>query len=209
MIDVDPEYLILSYRLTYLGLPDPHESPETYPLTWRINIRATVFADDDSDGEEHSIGSCLVYTVPDAGRIDLFNTLNSVDHELAPFGKVLGVLRPDLLHEAGMRDLGGDLMILSSLQIKPDYRGHWLGHHVLWAILATIGRSVALVALRAGPRIKDDGPEEGTPEHEAAKAKLRSYWETFGFIPVLDGDLGDYLVYFTRPHELSDEVAPL
>lgn len=206
MIDVDPEYLILSYRLRYLGLPDPDESPETYPLAWRINIHAEVFAGDDSDGEEHNVGSAVVYTVPDAGRIDLFNTLGAVNQELASFGKVLGVLRPDLLDEAGMIEFGGDLMILSSLLIKPDYRGQWLGHHVLWAVLATIGRSSALVALRAAPPLEDDGPEEGTPEHDAAKAALRSYWESFGFVPVLNGDFGDYMVYFTGPRELSDEV---
>jgi hypothetical protein len=207
MIDIDPEYLILTYRLTYLGVPDAHESPETYPLVWHVDIRATVFPDDEEDGEEHSVGSALVYTVLDAGLIDLFNTLK-VHRRLASFGEVLGVLRPDLLAEAGMRDFGGDLMILASLLIKPEYRGQWLGHHVLWAVLDTIGRSVALVVLRVAPRIKDDGPQEGTPEHDAAKAALRLYWESFGFIPVLDGEFGDYMAYFTGPRALSDEVLP-
>lgn len=206
MIDVDPEYLILSYRLTYLGVPDAQESPETYPLAWRINIYAEVFAENDAV-EEHSIGSALVYTVPDAGRIDLASTLD-VDKNLASFGNILGVLRPDLLEAAGMRDLGGDLMILSSLLIKPAYRGQWLGHHVLLAVLATIGRSVALVALRAAPPLEHDGPEEEIPEHHAAKSTLHSYWESFGFIPVLEEEFADYMVYFTGPHELSDEVLP-
>lgn len=206
MIDVDPEYLILSYRLTYLGVPDAQESPETYPLAWRINIYAEVFTEND-DVEEHSIGSAMVYTIPDAGRIDLFSTLD-LDKKLAPFGKMLGVLRPDLLDAAGMKDLGGDLMILSGLLIKPDYRGQWLGHHVLLAVLATIGRSVALVALRAAPQLEHDGPGEETPEHHAAKLALHSYWESFGFIPVLDGEFADYMVYFTGPPELADEVLP-
>jgi GNAT superfamily N-acetyltransferase len=209
MIVVDPEYLTLSYRLSYLGMPDARESPETYPLEWHIDIHATVFPDDDSDGEEHSVGSAVIYTILKAGRIDLFHTLDAVDQELASFGELLDVMRPDLLDEAGLKDLGGDLMILSSLLINPDYRGQWLGHHVLWAVLATIGRSVALVALRAAPLLEDDGPEEGTPEHETAKAQLRSYWETFGFVPVLQDELGDYLVYFTAPHGESEEIVPI
>ena len=197
MIIVEPEYMTLSYRLEYQGLPDDRQFPETYPLTWQIGIRAEVFQDDEDDGDEHTIGSAVVYTVPDAGLIDLFNTLDAVDQELASFGEVLGIMRPDLLEEAGMKDFGGDLLILSSLEIGPDYRGQRLGHHVLRAILATIGRNAGLIALRAAPLLEDDGPDEGTPEHEAAKADLRSYWESFGFIPILKGALGDYLVYFT------------
>ncbi|WP_262103456.1 hypothetical protein [Arthrobacter sp. Marseille-P9274] len=198
MIDVEPHYMTLSYRLAYHGLPDHREAPETYPLSWEIDISAEIFPDDDGDGEQHSLGSAEAEIVPDAGMIDLFDTLDAVDADLASFGEVFGTMRPDLLEEAGMTEFGGDLLILTSLEIKPDYRGQELGHHVLRAILATIGRNVDLVALRAAPLLDDDGPEEGTPEHETAKAALRSYWESFGFMPVLKADSGDYLVYFTR-----------
>ncbi|NMR32330.1 hypothetical protein [Crystallibacter degradans] len=209
MIVVEPEYMSLSYRLKYQGVPDHRGYPETYPLTWQIDISADVFEDDEGDGEEHSIGSAVAHTVPDAGLINLFDTLDAVDQELASFGEVLGIMRPDVLEEAGMTVFGGDLLILSNVEIKPDYQGQKLGHHVLHAVLETIGRNTDLVVLRAAPLLEDDAPDELPPEHEAAKAALRSYWESFGFIPVLKDDHGDYLVYFVGrddDHDAGDSL---
>lgn len=40
MILIGPEYMALSYRLEYQSVPDHHRYPETYPLTWKIGIRA-------------------------------------------------------------------------------------------------------------------------------------------------------------------------
>jgi GNAT superfamily N-acetyltransferase len=88
---------------------------------------------------------------------------------------------------AGM-DLGGDLMILSSLWVDPQFRGHKIGHAILKAILGTVGRATSLVVLQA-PVLTDDGLLEGSPEHTAAKAALRRYWADFGFQKAA----GDYL----------------
>lgn len=86
-------------------------------------------------------------------------------------------------------DLGGDLMVLHSLRIEPRFRGNKIGHAVLKAILGTVGRSVSLVVLEAAPVLTDDGLQEGSPEHVAAKAALRRYWADFGFQVAA----GDYL----------------
>lgn len=43
--------------------------------------------------------------------------------------------------------------------------------------------------LQAAPVPTDDGPEEASPEHTAAKAALRRYWADFGFQEAA----GDYL----------------
>jgi hypothetical protein len=46
------------------------------------------------------------------------------------------------------------------------------------------------VVLQAAPVLSDDGAEEDTPEHKAAKVALRRYWTGFGF----EEAAGDYLV---------------
>jgi hypothetical protein len=130
--------------------------------------------------------------VPDAGLIDLFDTLDAVDQELASVAEMLTIERPELMPEAGM-ELGGDLLVLSSLWIDPKFRGHNLGHSVLKAILGTVGRAAAMVILQASPVLTDDGPEEGSPEHTASKEALRRYWTGFGFLEAA----GDYLVLGT------------
>lgn len=77
------------------------------------------------------------------------------------------------------------------------------------AILESIGRNTDLVVLRAAPLLDGDAPEDLPPEHETTKAVLLSYWESFGFIPVLKGDFGDYLVYFVGRDDEPDEGIPL
>jgi hypothetical protein len=48
----------------------------------------------------------------------------------------------------------------------------------------------ALVVLQAAPVLTEDGPEEGSPEHEAAIAGLSRYWTDLGFTVAA----GDYMV---------------
>jgi GNAT superfamily N-acetyltransferase len=79
------------------------------------------------------------------------------------------------------RDVGGDLLVLSSLWVDPRFRGHKIGHSILKAIMGTVGRGTSLVILQAAPVLTDDGPEEDSPQHTAAKAALRRYWADFGF----------------------------
>lgn len=80
----------------------------------------------------------------------MFDTLEAGDQELANVAEMLTVERPDLLPAAGM-ELGGDLVVLSSLWIDPAYRGHKLGYEILRDILGTVGRAAALVILQASP----------------------------------------------------------
>jgi GNAT superfamily N-acetyltransferase len=151
-------------------------------MDWSVSIEGLVWdsEDDDGDGREVHVGDARFSVVPDAGLIDLFMTLDAVDHELAGVAEMLTTERPDLLPNAAM-ELGGDLLVLSSLWIDPEFRGHKIGHAILKAILGTVGRATALVVLQASPVLTDDGPEEGSPEHSAAKEALRRYWADFGF----------------------------
>lgn len=120
--------------------------------------------------------------------IDLFMTLDAVDQDLANIAEMPTIERPDLIPNAGM-DLGGDLLVLTSLWVDPKFRGNKIGHAILKAILGTVGRATSLVVLPASPVLTDDGPQEGSPEHVAAKAALRRYWADFGFQEAA----GDYL----------------
>lgn len=70
------------------------------------------------------------------------------------------------------------------------FRGNRIGHSILKAVVNTVGRASTLVVLQAAPVPGDGAPDEGTPEHRAAKAALRRYWADFGFREAA----GDYLV---------------
>ena len=79
---------------------------------------------------------------------------------MANVAKMLTNKRPDLLEEMA---LGGDLLILSSLQIEPRLRRNKLGQNVLKAILGAVGRLAALVIVEAAAHLSTAAPEEGTP----------------------------------------------
>lgn len=83
-----------------------------------VSIEGTVRdeGEEDGDGREVHVGEARVTVVPDAGMIDLFYTLDAVDRDLANVAEMLTVERPDLMPGAGM-ELGGDLLVLSSLWI--------------------------------------------------------------------------------------------
>lgn len=186
MYVIDPEQLTFEYRLRYRGVPGIEHDPSGYPLRWEITARAAVFAD---GGEEVRAGMAVVYLVPRAGMINLDLILGAVDRELAGVAELLTAVRPELVADY-LQD-GGDLMIVSALEVAPGFRGHRLGYTVLNAILKTVGRAVDLVVLRAVPVPTDDAAGEGTPDYEAAKAGLRSYWQGFGF----EEAGGDYLSF--------------
>jgi GNAT superfamily N-acetyltransferase len=179
---LNPDYMTLDYRCQYRGIPGLDHDPGYFPMDWTVSVDGMVWdeGEEDNDGREVHVGDARFSIVPDAGLIDLFMTLDAVDQELANVAEMLTVERPDLMPDAEM-ELGGDLLVLSSLWIDPAFRGHKLGHAILRAILGTVGRAAALVILQASPVLTDDGPEEGSPEHAAAKDALRRYWADYGF----------------------------
>lgn len=192
MAALDPEYMTLAYSCQYRGVPSLDHDPSDYPMDWTVTIDAPAWAEGNSDDFEDDrrvqVGKAHLSIVPDAGLIDLFDTLDAVDQMLANVGEMLTTERPELMPNAGM-ELGGDLMVLHSIWIDPRFRGHKLGHKILKAILGTVGRATALVVLQASPVLADDGPVEDSQEHTAAKDALRRYWADYGFQPAA----GDYL----------------
>jgi hypothetical protein len=72
-------------------------------------------------------------------------------------------------------DLGGDLLVLSSLRVYPRNRDRLIGHAILKAILGTVGRNTALVVVEATPLLADGAPAEGSPrirESQDSRAPL-------------------------------------
>jgi hypothetical protein len=115
--------------------------------------------------------------------------MDAVDSEMMGVAEMLVHEKPQLL-QTSLR-LGGDLLVLSSMSVESRFRGNRTGHAMLRAILGTIGRNTALVILEAAPVMDDDAPLEGSPQHVAARKKLRRYWMDFGFREAA----GDYLYF--------------
>jgi hypothetical protein len=190
MTVIDPESLFFEYKLRYRGTPGLEHDPVDYPLRWDVAVSCQ--APTPGGDEERQLGSAVVQVVPKAGMINLFLTTGKADQEMAKAVEMLTMDRPDLIREY-LQD-GGDLMIVSSLEIFPEYRGGRTGYSVLNAIVETVGRSVNLVVVHAAPADGDESAPEDADEYEQAKTALREYWKDFGF----EDATGDYLVFFHK-----------
>lgn len=194
MTVIDPESLTFEYRLRYRGFPGMEHVPRDYPMRWEVTVSAAgPLAEPGGEGEEEiQVGEAVVQVVPKAGMINLFVTTDGADPEMAHIAEMLTKERPDLVTEY-LQD-GGDLMVVSTLEILPEYRGDRMGYTILHAILETVGRSVDLVVARAVPANSGNSPAEGTPEYEQAKSALKAYWQDFGF----DEAAGEYLAFVKK-----------
>ncbi|MFP3462709.1 hypothetical protein R5O87_17855 [Arthrobacter globiformis] len=190
MTVIDPESLYFEYKLRYRGTPGLEHDPVDYPLRWEVAVSCPVPT--PGGGEERQLGSAVVQVVPKAGMINLFLTTGKADQEMAKAVEMLTMDRPDLIREY-LQD-GGDLMIVSSLEIFPEYRGGRTGYSVLNAIVETVGRSVNLVVVHAAPADGEESAPEDSDEYAQAKSALREYWKDFGF----EDATGDYLVFFHK-----------
>jgi hypothetical protein len=198
MTVIDPESLIFEYRLRYRGVPGPEHVPRDYPMRWEITVTTasgsagspdTRQDDGTAEGHEVPVGSAVVQIVPKAGTINLFVTTDGADAGMTEIADMLTGERPDLVSEY-LQD-GGDLMIVSTLEILPEYRGGRMGYTVLHAIVETVGRSVDLVVVHAVPAAGSGSPPEGSAEYEEAKTTLKAYWQDFGF----EEASGEYLAF--------------
>jgi GNAT superfamily N-acetyltransferase len=184
MSTIDPADLEISYSLEYRGVPHPDHDPEDYPLCWRVT--ATVDgAGPDEDPKMRHAADAIAYLIPDAGEIDLLDTMDAVSQELMGMAEHLHHHRPDLLVQLGGERT--DLLYLSSLEVDKDLRGRKIGYAVFNAIMETVARSAELAILSASPILDDSTPAEGTPAHQAEVAALRRYWEGIGFYDIGGG----------------------
>lgn len=186
MPSLDPDNLTFQYGCVYNGIPGPEHDPEDYPMLWTVSVNAYVGFDEGGDGSDSEVhvGGAMFYIVPDVSEIDLVDTLDALSQELYNVGHMLVHERPDLLPA-----MQPDLLYLQSVQVKPEFRGHRVGHTILEAILATVGRGVGTVVLMPAPILRDEQgqwiegtPEEDTAEHLRVQEALKRYWMDFGFI---------------------------
>lgn len=183
---LDSDDLTFEYGCVYNGIPGPEHDPEDYSMAWTVKVNAYVGfheGGDVSDSEVH-VGAAMFYIVPDVSEIDLVDTLDAHSQELYNVGHMLVHERPDLLPS-----MQPDLLYLQSVQVKPEFRGHGVGHSILEAILATVGRGVGTVVLTPAPILRDEEgkwiegtPEEDTAEHLRVQESLKRYWMDFGFV---------------------------
>lgn len=186
MPSLDPENLTFEYGCVYNGVPGPEHDPEDYSMAWTVKVNGYVGFDEgggDSGNEVH-VGAAMFYIVPDVSEIDLVDTLDAHSQELYNVAHMLVHERPDLLPS-----MQPDLLYLQSVQVKPEFRGHGVGHSILEAILATVGRGVGTVVLMPAPILRDEQgkwvegtPEEDTAEHLRIQESLKRYWMDFGFV---------------------------
>lgn len=94
MVALDPQYLSFDYRCRYRGIPGLDHDPSDFPIHWTVSVTGTAWAQDgDGDGTEVHVGDARFSIVPDAGLIDLFDTLDAADQEMANVAQMLSIER--------------------------------------------------------------------------------------------------------------------
>lgn len=104
MATLDPDYMTLTYTCEYRGIPSLDHDPSDFPMNWTVSIDAPAWAEGDKDDFDDDsripVGKAHLSIIPDAGMIDLFDTLDAVDQQLANVAEMLTVERPDLMPNA-------------------------------------------------------------------------------------------------------------
>lgn len=204
------KYMRLTYSLTQLAMDRQESGPEDYPQEW--SIEAFI---EDYDGNfpdlphNHDgaikIGEAALCVVPDVGDISLFMTLDAIDSETFGFAEAL-IAAGSPARGRGIvlngESIDGDLVLLSSVHVIPEFRGHRVGHAILQGALRVIGRNAGLVMLQAAPVLSDGDAAEGSLAHKRVSRALVRYWGELGFRVLNDG----YMVL--EPHVLEGLLAP-
>src|SRR6185437_7168848 len=82
------------------------------------------------------------------------------------------------------------ILLLTRMEIKPEYRGHGAGLVAIRALIDVFGRGCGLVVCKPFPlQYKDEVAEADRKEFEKALEKLRKYWSRLGFQRVAETDL--------------------
>jgi hypothetical protein len=117
---LDPETLAFRYTCEYRGIPGREHDPSDFPIDWTVSVSAAGSIDEGSADQAVHVGDAFFRIVPDAGTIDLPGPTGAVDPEMLSIAQMLAHDRPGVM-ASGM-DLGGDLLVLTSLRVDPRYR---------------------------------------------------------------------------------------
>jgi len=76
----------------------------------------------------------------------------------------------------------GDVLIVHSIEIVPEYRGLNLGLLVMLQTIKTLSGGCAVVAIKPYPlQFSGNVNKDNEPEFDKGQKKLRAYWQKFGF----------------------------
>jgi len=200
-MQIDPQFISLS---TKACSPIHRDSPTDYVATLRIDI---LYGD-----AQQAIGQATVYRV----RMDqilnddawsLFDVFDSHSSDLGRLYEELFVddeLIPELEDE--LLD-SGNLVLIRSILLVPEYRGQGLGGLLALAIAEQFDER-DIVALKPWPMTADD-PENVAgawelsrltkAEQKTIAGKLRQSYQNAGFKPLFKGSDHLFLTHFRHP----------
>ncbi|MFD2414997.1 hypothetical protein [Amycolatopsis pigmentata] len=144
---------------------------------------------DDVGDPAYQVGYVLAYTVGFDHMTDPFMILDAETADLAHIGGIVFDLETgELDQELGERvePFGDGLLIIDSVRLEPEWRGHGLGPLVVGMVIERLGEGRQLAALQAAPtERRNDAGEVVDKISEADRAtaagKLGALWSQLGF----------------------------
>ncbi|MCC3292419.1 hypothetical protein [Arthrobacter sp. zg-Y1110] len=144
------------------------------------------------------VAHAVIHLLPEASRapMEVFDV-----PELQDFADLYLRTPVETLVEYQEGAWDNNLIIVSSLNIEPSFRGRNLSYTVMDSIRSVMGRAGSLVAINAAPVVRGTGPDADAA-YARGRAALRAHWERYGF-----GHVGGGLM-LTRNFTDTDEKHP-
>lgn len=200
-MNIDPQYISLA---TKTWTPIHRDAPDHYVSIIAVDILYGDELEKIGEGKAYGIsmdhiindGEWSIYTVFEGYSTDLYELYDELfaDDELIPSVK----------NELGDYD---NVVLIKSIVLKPEYRGHGLGGILALAIAERFDER-DIVALKPWP-INPDGPENPAgvwdlpqltkTEQKSIAKKLRKSYMRAGFKPLLKGSNHLFLTHYRHP----------
>jgi GNAT superfamily N-acetyltransferase len=154
---------------------------------WSISVIYYRIGADDETGEE-VIGNARASTLSlddtyVSRGVGVLEALDAVSGELESLSEIYDDDEGWWSEDLGLADAGPAALLVETIELKNEYRGHGLGPVVLTGIIDRLGAGCSFVALEPQP-IGD--PHSGRSVDEAVRA-LERCWQAVGFEPFRNG----------------------
>lgn len=123
------------------------------------------------------VGHAELFFIPDVSQVPV----SVFDHpELNDFAYMLYGSPLETLVKYQEDNENNNLVVVSSMNIVPEFRGQKLSYPIMDSIRLVWGRGSSLIAINASPELEGTGPEADS-QYAAGREALGKHWEKYGF----------------------------